>query len=585
MRNMSLELLLSPFLFAVLLSSAHARIGYFWHITDLHLDTIYSMEGDARKSCWQLPRSGGASNGMSVAAASSPETPGAFGDYHCDSPWSLIESAVKTMKAKQGDNVEFVLWTGDALSHSAQPLSELKQHEILRNITELLGRSFSSQFIFPVLGHEDGTPHKYKQMGELWRHWLPSEALLTFEQGGYYSIEQTKSRLRIVALNTNFMRHDPKVPQANGNGIRWPAEYYTEPRASSSAQVPDEDLQQAEQQWLWLEEVLTKSRNKQETVYIVGHMPPGADERHLGPQHNGQLTFTERNNKRYLELVRKYASVIQGQFFGHLHSDTFRIVYDEHGTPISWLMIAPSIAPRKSGIGSNNPALRLYKFDTGNGQVVDYTQYWMDLPLANRANEPLWLPEYNLTHYYALNDISAIALHNFAERFTGSDTSWFSRYYRANAVRHQSGSPCLGLCMLNHYCAITRLDYDEFRQCLETEQLSLHSHAAIAALSSCCALFSLCVALSFVCCWHYTLPWMLHMLDTSATTTTTTTATTTSTPTATATNMDYDGQCEVAPTEPNAGFITAIPGLLLPAPNMRMGVRSRRQRMSQLANL
>lgn len=47
------------------------------------------------------------------------------------------------------------------------------------------------------------------------------------------------------------------------------------------------------------------------------------------------------------------------------------------------------------------------------------------------------------------------------------------RYQRANAVRFQSNSACLGLCMLNHYCAITRLDYDEFRLCLDSEQLPL----------------------------------------------------------------------------------------------------------------
>lgn len=332
--------------------------GYFWHISDLHLDTFYSTQGDIYRSCWQLSHSAAAaaaaiSMGSEGGAAQHTEPPGPFGHYNCDSPWALVESAIKTMKAKQGDNVEFVLWTGDALSHSAQPLSEQKQHEILRNITELLGRSFSSPFIFPVLGHEDGSSglHKYRQMGELWRHWLPTEALVTFEQGGYYSIEQTRSRLRIVALNTNFMRYDYEPEPKPGQSSRWSAEYYAEPKASSST-MSDQDRQQAEQQWLWLEEVLSKSRDKQETVrsllpdsslpllhllsfffqvYIVGHMPPGVDERQLGPQHSGQLIFTERNNRRYLETVRKYASVIQGQFFGHLHSDTFRLIYDEQG--------------------------------------------------------------------------------------------------------------------------------------------------------------------------------------------------------------------------------------------------------------
>ncbi|ALC44232.1 CG32052, partial [Drosophila busckii] len=466
--------------------------GYFWHISDLHLDSFYSSQGDIYRSCWQL---GHANNGAN-------ELPGHYGHYNCDSPWSLVESAVKNMKAKQGDNVEFVLWTGDALSHSAQPLSAQKQHELLRNITELLGRSFSSPFIFPVLGHEDGSSglQKYKQMGELWRHWLPTEALVTFEQGGYYSIEQSKSPLRIVALNTNFMRQDYETESNGRQSLRWPAEYYVEPKTESST-LSAQDQLQAEQQWLWLDEVLQKALSKGETVYIVGHMPPGVDERQLGPQLSGQQSFTERNNRRYLELVRKYASVIQGQFFGHLHSDTFRLMYDVKGrsklrsiklspnsfdkqllgTPISWLMVTPSVVPRKAGLGaSNNPALRLYKFDTSSGQLLDYTQYWLDLPLANRAQEPLWQLEYNLTHYYGLSEITPTELHNLAQRFSGKDVSWFNRYHRANAVRFQSGTPCLGLCMLNHYCAITRLDYDEFRLCLESEQLPLQSHASVA---------------------------------------------------------------------------------------------------------
>uniref|UniRef100_A0A1A9VT24 Calcineurin-like phosphoesterase domain-containing protein n=1 Tax=Glossina austeni TaxID=7395 RepID=A0A1A9VT24_GLOAU len=126
------------------------------------------------RSCWHIERQ---------TPSSSAHLPGRYGDYLCDSPWSLIESAAEAMKSRQGDNVEFVLWTGDGLSHSAHPMSELKKLEILRNITDLLGRTFSSQFVFPVLGHEDGTTTNFRHMGELWRHWLPTEALYTFEKG------------------------------------------------------------------------------------------------------------------------------------------------------------------------------------------------------------------------------------------------------------------------------------------------------------------------------------------------------------------------------------------------------------------
>lgn len=36
--------------------------------------------------------------------------------------------------------------------------------------------------------------------------------------------------------------------------------------------------------------------------------------------------------------------------------------------------------------------------------------------------------------------------------------------------------PCEGVCALNHYCAITRVDYHEFRHCLESAASALASH-------------------------------------------------------------------------------------------------------------
>lgn len=78
----------------------------------------------------------------------------------------------------------------DGLSHSAKRLSESHRLDLLRNITELLGRTFSSQFVFPVLGHEDVQNNDYKDyksfllsLGNIWRQWLPLEALQTFEKG------------------------------------------------------------------------------------------------------------------------------------------------------------------------------------------------------------------------------------------------------------------------------------------------------------------------------------------------------------------------------------------------------------------
>ncbi|XP_055703393.1 acid sphingomyelinase-like phosphodiesterase 3b isoform X2 [Phlebotomus papatasi] len=451
-------------LIAARVPTARAKIGYFWHITDLHFDPAYSTKGDVLRSCWYSEHHQGSSRSV----------PGRFGDYNCDSPWSLLESATQAMRSRQGDNVEFVLWTGDGLSHSTRRSLESHRLDLLRNITELLGRTFPSQFVFPVLGHEDGQSGNFRRLGELWRHWLPLEALQTFEKGGYYTIEQTKSRLRIIVLNTNFMRQEhTKLTPSHSAAIRQrpsnPTDssehtnyyyhhrnYYHGSNNGYYSAVPAMDTggqtralsaaesHESQRQWEWLEAVLAKSQANKETVYIVGHMPPGLDERQVGNARNGHSTFSENNNSRYIKLVRAYSSIIQGQFFGHLHSDSFRIVYNLNGDPVSWIMIAPSVTPRKMNVGANNPGMRLYKFETDTGQVLDYTQYYLDLDQANSVSEPVWQAEYNLTtQYYGLAEVTAVALHNLAERFSNADdpllaNAWILEPVVLRPVEHRS---------------------------------------------------------------------------------------------------------------------------------------------------
>ena len=82
-------------------------------------------------------------------------------------------------------------------------------------------------------------------------------------------------------------------------------------------------------------------------VIIFGHSPPGKYERSFQVSQGGAASHSktssssstwsqhwlqERFNHRYLDFVRKYSKIIIGQFFGHQHSDSFRIFRDEKGT-------------------------------------------------------------------------------------------------------------------------------------------------------------------------------------------------------------------------------------------------------------
>ncbi|KAL1498401.1 hypothetical protein ABEB36_009208 [Hypothenemus hampei] len=424
--------LLGLFLIVTARRDDYDRIGYFWQITDIHYDPLFPTTAhlDQKRGC--LRHEDG--SGSYTNKVHKPK----YDDHHCDSSWDLIESAAKFMKSMQSDNVEFVLWTGDALSHfTTKHLSEKHQLELLQALTDLLGKTFPVQFVFPALGHDD--PPFKKHLGRMWSRWLPTDSIRTFENGGYYIIERKLRKLQIVVLNTDLMkRHEH-----------------------------DED---ASKQWKWLDKVLDKFEKNRETVFLVGHVAPGRDEKsktHFAPTHKGYQPY---HNERYLDLVRNHSKIIVGQFFGHLHSDSFRVIYDKDARPISWAMIAPALTPKRTHIGPNNPGLRLYKFNRDTGEVFDYTQFYMDLNEANYNNpfELEWRLEYNFTSYYGLDNINSESLHYLAERLM--NTPLFQRYFKAKSARvlPRTKIDCSAGCVKKHFCAITRVDYGEFEECLKS---------------------------------------------------------------------------------------------------------------------
>lgn len=435
------------------LCAVQGKIGYFWHITDIHYDPKYSTQGNTASMCWNTR------NSLDIGRVRlDRKLAGEFGDYNCDSPWALIESAARAMRSKRGEGIEFVLWTGDALTRTTDMSAELRL-QCLRNLTDLLSRTFKGQFVFPALGHED-IGVSFSQLANLWQQWLPPEAHDTFERAGYYTIEQRSEKYRIVFLNTNLWLNvaDNRMLHRTGTSTV-------------------DNTQDPFGQWSWFQSVLETARRKKETVYIVGHTPPGVDGRE-----SGAAALNERHNTRYLQLVRLYSDIIRGQFFGHWHSDTFRVVYSDTGLPVSWIMMAPSITPSTPG-GPNNPGLRLYKFETNTGQVLDYTQYYLNLPEANSIGKANWLVEYSLLDYYELQEITAITLHDLADRFTQSNDYAFVRYYAANTVSLPReveqiwgcGGPLNGACALHHYCTVTRLNPESYKECYSSYAYALAS--------------------------------------------------------------------------------------------------------------
>lgn len=61
----------------------------------------------------------------------------------------------------------------------------------------------------------------------------------------------------------------------------------------------------------------------------MAHAGPGVEERHGagGAAVTGGGELSPSDNGRLVHIIQMFSDVIAGQFYGHRHTDTFRIMY------------------------------------------------------------------------------------------------------------------------------------------------------------------------------------------------------------------------------------------------------------------
>ncbi|XP_056364857.1 acid sphingomyelinase-like phosphodiesterase 3b [Oenanthe melanoleuca] len=429
-------------LLAVAVPAARARSGRFWHLTDLHWDPGYEAAAAAGRPC----PSGGDRAGPA----------GRWGSYLCDAPWSLLRSAVRAMRERLAAP-DFVLWTGDDTPHVPnEQLGEEKVLHIIANLTSLIKETFPGTKVYAAMGNHDfhpknqfpGKEHRiYNQTAELWRPWLSDASLPLFRAGAFYSekLPGPGARGRMVVLNTNL--------------------YYEQNNETAAEEDPAGQFQ-------WLEETLTNASRADEMVYLVGHVPPGLFEKT-----RGKPWFRGGFNRRYLGIVQQHHRVIAAQFFGHHHTDSFRMFYSHTGAPINVMFLAPGVSPWKTTLpgvsnGANNPAIRVIDYDQDTLQVLDMVTYYLNLTRANmvgaaREEEfPVWEEEYRLTEAFQVPDGSAPSMQMVLERISRSP-HYLQLYYEFNSARYDL-EPCQQECRVDHLCAIREVDFVKYDECVKT---------------------------------------------------------------------------------------------------------------------
>jgi len=379
------------------------------HLTDIHLQLGYTVGANA--NCG-LPMCCDPSvleadqefKNMTKSLKMKPASP--VGEYHCDLPTWTAAKMLRNIRETHPD-IAFILVTGDFPGHGTWHQNRTENLESTAWVVQLVKDVFSEVPVFPNIGNHESFPVNlfpdsavtgefspkwlYKNLAKLFKDWLPNQQQQsTLLDGGYYSV-LVREGLRIISVNTNFCN----------NFNFWLALNFDDPH----------------QHLHWIYKELQRAEQNGESVYMVGHIPPGSS------------SCTGRWSEEYTRLVTRFRHTIAAQFFGHTHNDEFKVFVAEDPQAPDRQRIATSIAyvgPSQTPIDGLNPSYRIYTIDAGESgnfsestnYVLDHETFWMDLVSAQQSGEVAFQPLYKAKEVLGTEELRAQDWYDYAVRMS-----------------------------------------------------------------------------------------------------------------------------------------------------------------------
>jgi len=444
--------------FTICLQNALADLpdeGKFLNFSDIHFDPFYDtsivkelVNSDFTR--WE-----------DIFKNSNVQT---YGSYGKDSDYKLLVSALNDMKIRISEP-DFIIITGDFMSHdfnenfyiysgvhNADSLHSFIA-KTMKFITSIINSYYPQTAIFPMVGNDDSDCNNYmiqprgqflKMLSDIWHPLVVKNSndvyfKKYFPKGGYYAVNfpQASKQLMIV-LNTVFF--SPNYLDSCGNKKSNPGE--TELK--------------------WLESTLKKCKLLGYKAWLAYHIPPGVDI--YGTIHSNNdtcerktvLSMAQKYNNSFLNIIKKYSSVINSGFAGHFHKDDFRIIY-KNNSPVSQILIAPSISP----VYYNNPAYRIFTYGKKDFRPINYETYFLNLEDTVNLR---WQFEYSFKDAYLQNSITPSTL-NTVYNSIKSDTLFRKTYIRYYTVSYSKAFNSDYGNWFYNWCGIGKFTSESFSDC------------------------------------------------------------------------------------------------------------------------
>lgn len=286
----------------------------------MHPDELNVVGGAIKKQCHKKIK------GLSEDSISHE-----YGDAFsgCDTPIGLYDQTLKWVRANLKDHIDFVIWTGDNIRHDndrENPRFEAEIFDMNEKVADDMLETFMDDGeedlmhiqrrvkVIPSLGNNDVYPHNLfapgptlqtREMFKIWREFIPSEQMHTFDRGAYFLREVIPDELVVISINTLY----------------W---FMKNPLNDNC----DNRKQPGYKLFLWLGATLQECRRRDVKVWLSGHVPPIPNNIH---------------NSCYSKIgawLHEYNDVIIGGVWGHMNLD--------HWVPIDGVEAWKSINDRLS---------------------------------------------------------------------------------------------------------------------------------------------------------------------------------------------------------------------------------------------
>ena len=295
-----------------------------------------------------------------------------------------------------------MLWLGDNPGHNVNEQKQETQLDVFKYIVSRLREIYHGKVYF-VSGNHDGFPDGQFDINggtSQWlldgyanaaKYWYSDMGIETMRRYGRFSELVPGTQLRIIGLNNFVMDFTNTFLLPNS----------TDPLG----------------QLKWLEEELQRAENNSEHVIIIGHISPSSK--------SGERTW----GLRYTILMERYAEIVKGQFFGHMHEDYFYTI-KSYKDPSKIINIA-QVHPPLTTYSGYNPSFRVYKMDREKYELINYDQYRLLIDEANLKGRADWRISHNFLDYYQVKSMSPESYHQVQKRLE-SDSEYLKKIYIMN---------------------------------------------------------------------------------------------------------------------------------------------------------